>query len=236
MEIIGGKIKDYDERTRELIIIAPYDNVGRLTLRKYDTVEIGLPDSRRISPEQRRKAHALIGEIADWCGELPESMKRLMKMDFIVHRLEGMEQQLFSLSDCDVTTAREFISFLIDFMLENAVPAKVPLVSLCDDIERYIYSCLMHKRCANCGKKADLHHFDAIGMGRDREEIYQIGMPVIPLCRKCHEEAHQKGKGWITEDLHLIAIPLTAEIGKVYKLTKKNLANLKEKKHGEKRD
>lgn len=223
MEVISGKITGYDKWTKELTIKAQYEDINRKELRRYDIVEIGLPDARRISPEQRRKAHVLIGEIADWCGELPDSMKRLMKMEFVVNRLEGLEKQLFSLSDCDMTTAREFITYLIDFMLEHAVPAKVPLVSLCYDIERYIYSCLMHKRCANCGKKADLHHFDAIGMGRDRGEVYQIGMPVLPLCRKCHGKAHQKGKSWITDDLHLMALPLTAEIGKKYGLNKKNL-------------
>ena len=236
MEIINGKIARYDERTQELIIVAQYGNINRLTLRKYNEVQIGLPDARRISPEQRRKIYALIGEIAEWCGEMPDGMKKALKMEFRVSHVEGMAQQLFSLSDCDMTTAREFINFLIDFMLEHGVPAKVPLVSLCDDIEKYIYACLMHKRCANCGKKAELHHFDAIGMGRDRRAVYQIGMPVIPLCSGCHEKAHKYGKKWITDDLHLAAIPLTKEIGKVYKLTKKNLISDREGVHCSQKD
>ena len=103
------------------------------------------------------------------------------------------------------------------------MPTKVPLAELCDDINRYVYACLMNKKCAVCGRRADLHHIDAIGMGNDRDKAYQIGKEVISLCREHHTEAHTKGAGWLKEDMHLIGIPLTAEIGKKYKLTKKNL-------------
>jgi hypothetical protein len=221
MEIISGKITEFNEQG--MTIKACYENVDRAILRRYDKVQIGLPDGRTISPEQRKKAHALIGEIAEWQGDLPEFVKRLMKIEFITSRLQALEKSLFSLADCDVTTAREFITFLIDFILEYDIPTRVPLAELCDDINKYVYACLMHKKCAICGKPADLHHFDAIGMGRDRTLVYQIGMLVLPLCREHHTVAHQKGKKWLTGDMHLIAIPLTAEIGKKYKLTKKNL-------------
>lgn len=221
MEIITGKIIGISERG--MTIAANYDNIDRAVLRKYDAVQIGLPDGRTISPEQRRKAHALIGEIAEWQGDLPEFVKRLMKIEFITSRLQALEKTMFSLADCDVTTAREFITYLIDFMLEYDVPSRVPLAELCDDIQRYVYACLMRKKCAVCGNAGELHHFAAIGMGSDRATVYQVGMPVISLCRECHTKAHTKGKSWLTGDMHLVAIPLTEEIGKKYKLTKKNL-------------
>lgn len=221
MEIIEGRIIGVDERG--LTIAAPYNNVDRLIKRQYEMVQIGLPDGRTISPEQRMKAHALIGEIAEWMGELPEYVKRLMKLEFITKRLQALEKEIFSLSDCDVTTAREFITYLIDFVLAYDIPTKVPLYELCDDIAKYVYACLMHKKCAICGHKADMHHFDAIGMGRDRDTVFQVGMKVISLCRKHHTEIHTKGRTWLTDDMHLQSIPLTVEIGKKYKLTKKNL-------------
>ena len=54
MEIINGKITGADEHG--ITIFAPYSDIERLTLRKYDEVQIGLPDGRTISPEQREKA------------------------------------------------------------------------------------------------------------------------------------------------------------------------------------
>lgn len=218
METIKGKITGYTGHN--IIITARYGNTERLIKRKYDTVEIGLPDGRTISPEQRRKAYALIGEIAEWCGELPEYIKKHMKMEFVVGRLEGLSREIFSLANCDMTLAREFITFLVDFVIEHGVPTKVPLKSLCDDVERYVYACLMHKKCAVCGRKAELHHVDVVGMGRNRDTIYQIGMKVLPLCREHYTIAHNSN---LIEDEHLIPIPLTREIGKVYGLTRKNL-------------
>lgn len=222
MEILTGKVLDISPDG--LLIRVPYDNWGRACLRQYDEVQVGLPDGRTISPEQRRKAHACLNDIAEWMGDLPDYVKRLMKLEFMVTRMQALEKHLFSLSDCDMTTAREFITYLIDFMIEHEVPSKVPLFDLCEDIRRYVYACLMHKQCAVCGKKpVDLHHAEEyVGMGRNRDEINQIGMPVISLCRMCHNKAHDLGRSWLTDDLHLVAIPLTDEIARKYKLTKKN--------------
>jgi hypothetical protein len=52
----------------------------------------------------------------------------------------------------------------------------------------------MNHRCAVCGKKNELHHVNAVGMGRNRKEICHIGMMVLPLCREHHCEIHRIGK------------------------------------------
>ena len=223
MEIVQGKITEFNERSGGFSVFVPYTNIDRACLREYDEVQVGLPDWRTITPEQRAKAHCIINEIGEWQGEHTETMKKILKLEFIVNRMQSLEKTLFSLSDCDVTTAREFITFLIDFVVEWGVPTKKPLLELCEDIEKAVYACLMHKKCILCGKKAELHHFDQIGMGGDRTTMYQIGMRVVPLCRECHTTAHQKGAKWLTEDMYVSPIPLNAEIGKVYRLNKKNL-------------
>ena len=223
MEIAGGKVVDISP-DGYCTIRAVLPNIDRAILRQYSKVQIGFADGRTITPEQRRKAYALMREIAEWMGDLPEYVKRLMKMEFMVTRMQALEKHIFSLSDCDMTTAREFITYLIDFIIEHDVPTQTPLIELCEDISRYVYACLMHKKCAVCGKAhADLHHVQAIGSGRNRNEIYQIGMPVLPLCREHHMESHNIGQKTFLEKYHLQAIPLTVDIGKTYKLTKNNL-------------
>lgn len=219
MEIIRGKITSADECG--ITIFAPYSDIERMTLRKYSKVQIGLPDGRTISPEQRKKAHALINEIAEWMGEIPEYVKRLVKMEFIVNSLQSLEKELFSLSDCDVTTAREFITYLIDFMIEHDIPSKIPLYEQCEDIYRYVYSCALKKRCAISGRRAELHHVDAVGMGRDRDDIIHIGMRVLPLSREYHTLAHTKGNDWLLNEYHLEPITVDKQIAKVYKLNTK---------------
>ena len=80
----------------------------------------------------RRKCYALIGEIAEFVegfrtAETIEDTKQVMKWDFILKRMESQERQLFSLSSCDMSTAREFITYLIDFIVKNDIPTRVPL-------------------------------------------------------------------------------------------------------------
>lgn len=219
MEVCNGKIADINQHG--ITVFVPYADWNRLALRKYDTAQVGLPDGRTISPEQRRKAYALMGEVAAWTGYTTDEVKLVHKREFIENHLQGLQKSLFSLSNCDMTTAREFISYLIEFILTYDIPTSAPLVSLCEDIKQYVWHCLMHKKCAICGKKADFHHVDRVGMGRDRKEICHIGMRGLPLCRLHHVEAHRIGDDALLAEFHLETVEVDEQIAKVYKLNTK---------------
>jgi hypothetical protein len=222
MEILEGAITKFVPG--KIIIEVPYTDIQKACLRQYSAVQVGLPDGRTISPEQRRKAYAIMGEIAAWSGYSTEEVKLIQKHEYIDRHMQGLQKELFSLSNCDVTTAREFISYLIDFVIEFGVTTKVPLYEMCEDIARYVYQCVIHKRCCVCGKEGvDLHHDKRIGAGNNRDNVYQIGWPVYPLCREHHTKEHDTPGSWLVDTLHLQPIPLTAEIGKAYGLTKRNL-------------
>lgn len=217
-EIVQGRIVDMDEGGG-VTIRAAVPNLDRAILRRYDKVLVEFADGRRISPEQRKKAHSLIAEIAEWAGYLPDEMKRLMKIEFKASHLEALEKKILSLANCDMTLAREFISFLIDFMIENGVPSKIPLYEQCEDVRRYVYACLMHKACAVCGKRADVHHLSGSRAGHGGLQWRgkdQAGAVVIPLCREHHELCHNGEKEFL-ERYHLEGIEMTREIAKRYK-------------------
>lgn len=216
MEIASGKIVSIDRDG--ITIFVPYTNWERFSLRQYDEVQVGFPDGRTISPEQRRKAYALMGEIAAHTGYTPEEAKLTLKHEFVQRHMEALKRELFSLSDCDMTTAREFISYLIEFVLEFDVPVSVPLATLCDDIRQYVYACLLRKKCAVCGQKAVLHHRERVGMGRNRKTINHLGMLSLPLCREHHGLIESVGDEAFMEIYHLEAIPIDERIAKVYKL------------------
>jgi hypothetical protein len=76
----------------------------------------------------------------------------------------------------------------------------------------------MNKKCAVCGKKTELHHVDAVGMGRNRREIDHIGMRCLPLCRDHHDEAHRIGETAFQEKYHLVPIEIDQKIAKKYGL------------------
>lgn len=212
MEITPGKIVDVVDGG--LMVFVPYGDLEKIIKRRYDEVQVGLPDGRRISPEQRRKAYALMREIGEFYGYEQSEIKDVMKHDFVANHLKQLQRELFSLSDCDVTTAKEFISYLIDFILRNDIPTRVPLASLADDIDRYMYSCLIRRKCCICGQKADIHHWTRIGMGANRKTVIHEGMPLEPLCRGHHTECHTMAQEEFDERYHIKPIKATKEICK----------------------
>ena len=183
----------------------------------HESVGVEFVDKRRISAKQRRKAYVLISYIAAWWGYTPlEAMKEMLKLMF-VGEAETLRRS-FSLSDCDMTTARLFITYLIDFCILHGVDVGEPLYRLSEDIPRYVWACLMNKRCAVCGRKAELHHVDAVGMGRNRKEICHIGMRALPLCREHHTEIHAVGREDFLKRYFLEPVRIDERIAKVYRL------------------
>ena len=220
-----GHIVKIDE-SGAATITAVLPNLFHACDRKYDTVEIILPDGRRITPEQRRKIYALLGEIAEFVdgvrnAETVEDAKNVMKWEFVLKRMESQERKLFSLSDCDMTTAREFITYLIEFIIKNDIPTKVSLLEHCEDVGRYIYACMVNKKCCLCGKHADLHHVQSVGSQGYRDKINHIGLEALPLCREHHIESHAKGQIEFIKQYHLEPIKIDAKIAKIYKLNTK---------------
>jgi hypothetical protein len=219
-----GHIVDIDEGgTATIKAVLP--NIFHACDRKYDSVEIILPDGRRISPEQRRKCYALIGEIAEYVdgvrnAETIDDTKSMMKWEFILHRMESQERQLFSLSNCDVTTARNFIDYLVWFCVKNDIPMKISPLEYCEDIAKYIYACLVNKKCCICGKPADLHHVQSVGSQGYRDKINHIGLDALPLCREHHTASHAKGQIEFMKKYHLQPIKIDQKIARLYKLNK----------------
>lgn len=190
MKITTAKILRVAENK---ILLQPFEDINReLQQKQITTVELRLDDGRTISAEQRRKTWALINDIDDWMGNyLPEVTRSIMETMFIAK----MGYEWFSLSNVDMTTAKEFITFLINFCFENSVPTRDTLLNQTDDIGKYLYMCLEHRKCAICNDKAEVHHVDRVGAGRNRDEIVHIGMRAIALCHKHHMMAHQDEKG-----------------------------------------
>ncbi|MCQ1533543.1 putative HNHc nuclease [Mitsuokella jalaludinii] len=223
-EHVIGEIQDVREDGR-VIIMAGLPDLDRALLRQYSKVEVILPDGRKISCTQRRKVYALLGEIAEYVdgirnADTIEEQKRLLKMEFMLKRMESAERRMFSLSDCDMSTAREFITYLIDFIIANDIPTRVPLIDNCDDIAAYMYACTMHRKCAVCGKAADIHHCEGsrIGAGVDRDKVHQLGREILPLCRVHHTELHAMPESEFMKKYHLQKVRLDEALCKRLKL------------------
>lgn len=171
--------------------------------RQVKQANVQLIDSRPLSSNQRKMCYALINAISDFTGQDTESLKDYFKIKFLTENVVELGEEIFSLSNAPMSLIAGFQRLLIKFIIENDIPVKRPLLEYVDDVRDYTYQCLIHKKCCVCGKKADLHHVDAVGMGNDRTEIIHIGMECLPLCREHHNEIHTIGKNDFITKYHL---------------------------------
>ena len=199
--MLKGKIKEVREDGTAVIVASI--NTAEFVRKNIKECYIDYIDSRPLSDKQRKMCYALIKAIADWSGSSTEDIKEAFKLEFWSEHIDTLADKIFSLANAPMSLVAEFQRFLIKFILENDVPVKRPLLEYVDDVDHYVYMCLIHKKCAICGKKADLHHVETIGMGNDRTEVQHEGREAISLCREHHIEMHTIGKQTFFEKYHL---------------------------------
>lgn len=192
------EIKQYreDRDGTYLKVYIPKLRLGDMLCRKHiHRAEIRFDDGRHISADQRKKAYATIRDISDYTGYFPEEQKEWLKY---LH-ISRTGDDYFSLSSCSMDTAREFINTILEYAIEEGIPLSDCAINRTDDIGRYLYYCLIHKKCAVCGRDGEIHHVDAIGMGNDRRKVDDSNYRKICLCRTHHTIAHQRGMQAFTE-------------------------------------
>lgn len=223
--LIQGQIVGYDGET--LSIEARCTNQYIMEKQGICDCEIRLNDGRTISNAQRRKIFALVSDIGSYVCAIKgdrehAEMLRQLKLLYVIDTTdnEAVRRQLtlnfcglcdidmFSLSDVDMTTARSFIDWLVEQCVVFDIPCNDTLLDRCEDVGRYLYLCVGKRRCAICGKKADIHEVETVGMGRNRRRIHHLGQRVQPLCRKHHSELGTIGQQTFNRKYHLQDIKL----------------------------
>ena len=229
-----GYITDYDSNTDTLYIAVPlHGGIDILNEKVSDEVEVVLTPSALISPQQRRKVFSLIREITDYISgggnsrnEIRSTL-RAMQLNYLIDaadseavrfcltdqycRLQSID--LFSLSPSNENCASrelasDFIEWLVNLCVENAIPCMDTLLNRTEDVQRYVYACVANRRCAICGRKADIHEVETVGSGRNRNKIGHVGQLVEPLCREHHQEVGSMGQKSFDEKYHLQGIRL----------------------------
>ena len=173
----------------DLLVHLPQDIRYLIKRQNIRHAEVILDDGRHISIDQRKKIYATLRDISEYIGDPPEATKEWMKYGYI----ERTGSDYFSLSNCSMTTAREFINFLMDVCLQSGIILAESGLKRTDDINAYLIQCIRHKQCCICGRPSDIHHVDAIGMGNDRRNFDDSENDIIALCREHHTQAHSLG-------------------------------------------
>lgn len=157
---------------------------------------------KMITPEQRKKIYALFRDIASYTGNTPENEKENLKTLFT----QQTHHEPFSLSNCSSELASDFIEWMINFCFETGIPISEHPLKTLDDIERYVRMSLKHRVCAICGRRGEIHHWDALGQGRDRTKVDDSSNRKICLCREHHTEAHTIGVKSFEEKYHIYGV------------------------------
>lgn len=155
-------------------------------------VRIEFIDPRKARPKQRALFFALIGDIWNWSGQPVEELKEYFYIQYAIKTAGGM----ISLADDTkntVSDANKLLEIVIDFMFGFRVPFKDGYELLPKGEVYYMYLCCKHRKCAICGRHADIHHLETIGMGGNRTKVDHTKKHVMALCRKHHGEIEQIG-------------------------------------------
>lgn len=215
------KAKFEDGKTT-LQIEIPENILNDMSRYKTKYLEVLLSDNRTISPEQRRKIYATIADLMEHWDDSKTFWKEFFKALVIAET--GCQE--FSLSDCSVTTAREYLNVMMKFCIENGIPLRDTGINRTDDVDKYLYYCIANRVCCITGRpNADIHHVgeDRVGMGRNRNKIDHTNLKLMALSREWHTKVHAEGEEEIFEAHKIYGITVDKETLKKLKLNIKEI-------------
>ena len=173
------------------VFIPGVDLQENILNRNIKNLEIRFDDGRHITVEQRKKIYATVNDIVEYTGYMQEEQKEWLKY---LH-ISRTGCNYFSLSNCSIETAKEFINTILDYCLENGIMLKEIGLERTNDIDHYLWKCLKERVCCICGKPhSDIHHIEAIGRGYDRNKYDDSEHLKACLCRNHHTESHTIGQ------------------------------------------
>lgn len=175
----------FDELTPEEV--AHYKIGDRLFAR----VELFDPDS--ITVDQRKHIYALFGDMEAYTGYPRDWWERFMKEGFMHYDLMD-EMPSLATNAMSKTRAAKFTEFIIIYCIQNEIPFRKQQFYLPQESSKVIFYLTMNRMCVVCGKPhAHIHHFDTVGMGRDRRKVDHTKHRVMALCPRHHSETHDIG-------------------------------------------
>lgn len=208
-----AKVKNIDGREMK-VELAEDLNIERLQTVYHGHIgarycELRFLDPRSFSVDQRKYYYALLGDISAFTGHLIEEVDDNTRWKF-----KALTGRNISLSNGSSNTKDDVvlltnIALDLAFELNVSLSNKIPIPD--KNLEYYFYKCLTHRKCCICGKHADIHHVNAVGMGSNRKKVDNSWREFMALCRKHHQLIHTIGLTAFKEKYKVYGITLNAE-------------------------
>lgn len=158
-------------------------------------------DPRRPSSAQRNLFFALLRDISRATGNKPLLLKKRFYEEFLElyeRKISLSNETINSMSD-----ANNLLEIVIEFVFENNIEINRAYNILPKYDDYYLYICCKYRKCMVCGKRADIHHVDALGMGSDRTKARHLEHHFMALCRAHHSEIEQIGRKLFAFNYHV---------------------------------
>lgn len=181
-------------------------HIARITNDPRPEAVLQVPDGRKISHVQRQKIYAILGDMASSTGDTKEAVKKDMKQRFC----DDMGLKKFSFSTVDVTTATQFVTYLLEYCFEMDIPLKYGGMAVFDDDQAYQYMCLKKRKCVLCQKQAEVHHLDRVG-SKMRHLVDHRELRLVALCHEHHTLAQKMSMEVFEQTYFLSGIRLDEE-------------------------
>lgn len=161
------------------------------------------------SDEQRKHYWALIGDISDYTGDPKWQIVLRMKYLYMLVNDKKKEPSM-ARNAMKSSDARLLIQTIIDYALEHEIPLRRDYLGQME--EKQLFTMTMKRMCWVCGKRADIHHVDSLGAGRNRKDYQDHDKhSYMALCREHHNLAHSMGQKSFEEEYHIKGIKLSRE-------------------------
>ena len=219
---------------QEIIITLPVEKVYpgiKEKLEEYlNHFPIKVIPVKKLSQAQNGLIHVLLKQFGDEIGYTLIEIKELMKEQFAI----STDRLDFSTAKCDMETANNFISFIIEQALELGINLYIlgkhdkrykHILEIDNITQRYVIACLRKKVCCICGKvhneynTVDLHHYNNVNTIGGMDQDDGLKTPFMSLCREHHNLFHNKGKRHFEDLYHIEGVWLNPQL--VYELLDK---------------
>ena len=212
----------------EIIITLPVEKVTaglKTELEEYfNHLPIKVIPVKKLSQAQNGLIHVLLKELGEDLGYTLLEAKEVLKERFAI----ATDILDFSTARCDMETANEFISFIIEEALDLGINLYIRakqdkkyrhILEIDKMTERYVIACLRKRTCCICGRKHDeyneiqLDHYDTVAntVGTYENDDGLHGR-FLPLCSHHHFEKHSKSLKEFEDKYHIEGVYLNPQL------------------------
>ena len=159
--------------------------------------------------EQRKHWFALIKDISDYTGE--DTWKVILKMKYLfMMTYDSKKEPSLARNKMKRAEVAKLLQLVIEYCISNDIPLRNNYLPLME--QKQLFAMTMKRICWITHKpNAELCHFGAVGMGRNRNTYDHTKSKFMTLSHELHMEQHRLGEETFCKKYDIQPIGLSVE-------------------------